>query len=464
MGNKESSRQADERSKINGMNRVENALAHATETKALRIGTDILGQSGEMFQSLFPNKRAIIIADPMSLRVAGRDVQQSLTAAGVEQDQPHIFTSPNLHAEWEFVEELDAVLQRTDAIPVAVGSGTINDLTKLCSHRNGRRYMVVGTAASMDGYTSFGASITFEGNKQTFSCPAPLGVLADITVIAAAPKEMTASGYADLFAKIPAGADWIISDALGVEPLDERVFAIVQDGLQDALGDPEGVRQGTATTIEPLIEGLMLGGFAMQAHQTSRPASGADHQFSHLWNMEHHTMADGRIPPHGFQVSIGLLASTAYYEQFLRSDIAHLDVEGAVAAWPELAEAERYALELYAGTDFPEIGLRETRAKYIDKRQLREQLITLKNNWPQIKTRIERQIIPFAEASRRLRIVGAPTLPEEIGITRQRMRESVIRAQHIRRRFTILDVAVRTNLLNQWTDAIFGPGGVWEIE
>ena len=241
-------------------------------------------------------------------------------------------------------------------------------------------------------------------------------------------------------------------------------FAIVQDGLQDALGDPEGVRQGTVETIGPLIEGLMLGGFAMQAHQTSRPASGADHQFSHLWNMEHHKMADGHTPSHGFQVSIGLLAATAYYEQFLHSDIARLDIEGAVAAWPELAEAEKYALELYAGTDFPEIGLKETRAKYIGKQQLREQLATLKNNWPQIKARLEKQIIPFAEASRRLRIVGAPTRPEEIGITRRRMKESVIRAQHIRRRFTILDVAVRTNLLGQWTDAIFGPGGVWEIK
>ena len=92
------------------------------------------------------------------------------------------------------------------------------------------------------------------------------------------------------------------------------------------------------------------------------------------------------------------------------------------------------------------------------------QLTTLKNNWPEIKARLEKQIVPFDEATRRLRIVGAPTLPEEIGISRERMKASVIRAQHIRRRFTILDVAVRTNLIDQWTNAIFGPGGVWEIK
>ena len=35
-----------------------------------------------------------------------------------------------------------------------------------------------------------------------------------------------------------------------------------------------------------------------------------------------------------------------------------------------------------------------------------------------------------------------------------RMRGSVIMAQHIRRRFTILDVALRIDALDRWTDAV----------
>ena len=97
------------------------------------------------------------------------------------------------------------VLESTAAIPVAVGSGTINDLTKLAAHRVNRPYMVVATAASMDGYTAYGASITASGSKQTFDCPAPRAVLADLEVIASAPPGMNASGYADLLAKIAAG-------------------------------------------------------------------------------------------------------------------------------------------------------------------------------------------------------------------------------------------------------------------
>jgi len=66
------------------------------------------------------------------------------------------------------VERLTASLKQHDAIPVAVGSGTINDLVKLAAHQSGRSYLCVATAASMDGYTAFGASITHQGAKQTF--------------------------------------------------------------------------------------------------------------------------------------------------------------------------------------------------------------------------------------------------------------------------------------------------------
>ena len=64
---------------------------------------------------------------------------------------------------------------------------------------------------------------------------------------------------------------------------------------------------------------------------------------------------------------------------------------------------------------------------------------------------------------RRLALVGAPTEPEQIGISRERLRDSFFRAYHIRRRFTVLDVAVRTQTLDTWLGGLFGRGAVWEI-
>ena len=82
-------------------------------------------------------------------------------------------------------------------------------------------------------------------------------------MIAAAPAEMLSWGYADLLAKVTAGADWIVADFLGVEPIDPLAWNIVQGGLRDAVGQPEQLRSGDMTALAKLVEGLMLGGFAM---------------------------------------------------------------------------------------------------------------------------------------------------------------------------------------------------------
>lgn len=442
--------------------KVEQALEAAGETSALRIGSGIVDDAATLFRESFPGKKAIIVADQTTFEVAGRWVADSFRQAGIEQEEAFVFADKDLYAEHRFVDQLVASLKEYDAIPVAVGSGTINDLTKLSSHLTGRRYMCVATAASMDGYTAFGASVTANGAKQTFSCPAPLAVLADISIIRNAPRQMTASGYADLFAKVTAGADWVLADWMGVEAIDERAWSIVQDGLHEALSNPLGASCGDEKAISQLIEGLMLGGFAMQWSKSSRPASGAEHQFSHLWNMEHH-LNKGEHVSHGFQVSIGMLAITAFYEQVLKTPLEQLDVEACCRAWPELEALETCAREQFVGTDFPEIGVQETKAKYVSKEQLAAQLQQLKEYWPQIRERLSMQLIPYKEVKQRLMAVGAPVEPEEIGISRARLRETFIRAQFIRRRFTVLDLAVRTCNMTRWLDGLFGKGKIWEI-
>ena len=446
------------------MNKVESALQRTTDTKALVIGVDTLPQTAEMFKRLFPAGRALVVADSNTWRVAGKEVHRILAEAGIAQDEPHIFTDPKLYAEWTFVGELDGVLAATDAVPVAVGSGVINDLTKLCSHHNGRRYMVVGTAASMDGYTAYGASITKDGNKQTFDCPAPLGMVLDPSISAAAPAKMSASGYADLIAKIPAGADWMLADAVGADKMDDFAFGLVQEGLKEALCDPAGVHAGNVAKVEQLAEGLLLSGFAMQATLSSRPASGAEHQVSHLWDMEH-LRFNGASVSHGFKVGIGTLASTAFLEMLLDAPVETLDVEKCVAAWKSWEETERDIRAIFDNDpEFVARGLKETRDKYVDQEGLREQLTRLKRAWPELRGRIRSQIIPFGEVHRRLELVGAPCEPEQIGISRARFRASFEKIPYMRSRYTVIDVAFRCGWMEEWLDRLFGKGGVWQVE
>lgn len=446
------------------MNKVENALQRTTDTKGVIIGEGATSRTPELFNQLFPEKRAIIVADTNTWRVAGETVQKALEDAGIPCDEAFIYTDPDLYAEWKYVEQLKAVLEKTDAIAIAVGSGVINDITKYVSHITGKKYMCVGTAASMDGYTAFGSSITIDGNKQTVNCPAPYGFVMDPLIAADAPKELAASGYADLIAKIPAGADWMLSHIMGSELIDQFSWDLVQDGLRESLSAPAAVHSGDVKMTELLAEGLLMSGFAMQAYQSSRPASGTEHQFSHCWDMED-LCFEGKHVSHGFKVGIGTLVSTACIEFLLKQDIENLDVDKCVEAWKSWEDQEKEIHEVFEGMPgHLARGLKEAKDKYVDKDGLRKQLEALKKAWPEWKGKIQDQIIPFADVYEKLKLVGAPYEPEHIGVSRERLRKTFSYIPYMRSRFANIDVIYRCCLMDEVKEYLFGKGGIWEIQ
>jgi glycerol-1-phosphate dehydrogenase [NAD(P)+] len=441
---------------------VGEALRFAGETRCLEVGVGAIRAVPRIFREQFGKQPAVMVADTNTLQAAGRAVAEAFRECRQRMVEPFLFEGSGLYAEHGFVAQLESALRKSTAIPVAVGSGTINDLTKLAAHRTGRQYLCVATAASMDGYAAFGASITFQGSKQTFPCPAPVAVVADMSVLCAAPAAMNAWGYADLAAKVPAGADWILADALGIEPIDPQAWGIVQGRLREMLADASGVGAAKAEAIKRLFEGLVLSGFSMQATKTSRPASGAEHQFSHLWDMEHHTH-QGRAPSHGSKVGIGTLAITALYERLLETRVDELDIDRCCETWPDQPTWLARAKELFGEGELAAVAERELTAKAVDLATLRTQLRQVRKAWPDLSHRLREQLIPFSTLKEMLRAAGAPTEPEQIGISRERLRESFWRAFCIRRRFTVLDLAARGHLLDAGLDDVFGSGGPWPL-
>ncbi len=427
---------------------MESALRRARDTRKLVVAQGARRQVPAVFAELFGDSPCIIIADENTFAAAGKDVQAALQASGRKCLDPLVMEARGLYAEYSYVTRIQKALADNDAIPIAVGSGSINDLTKLASHLCGRQYLSVATAASMDGYTAFGASITHEGSKQTFDCPAPIGVVADLDVIAAAPEGLNASGYADLVAKVPAGLDWLLADCLGVDAIDADIWDMVQSRLDVWMSDAGGVPRRDMEVTRRLTVALMITGFAMQASCSSRPVSGAEHQFSHLWDMEHHTYR-GITPSHGFKVGIGSLASLGLYEAVLAYDFEKLDVDAAVKAWPTLAESDAEINALFEIPELRQKAILESTTKYIDHDALRAQLEQLKRDWPQIRERLAKRMMPRAELYDLLHAAGCPVRSEDIGISPERLRFSFRKAYHIRRRFTIFDLVRRANIWDQ---------------
>ncbi|NLX21178.1 MAG: sn-glycerol-1-phosphate dehydrogenase [Phycisphaerae bacterium] len=439
---------------------IEAALRMVSDTRCLRLGEGVIGQMGDVFTAYFSGRSALIVADTNTFAAAGKEVIDALTAAGVQVVEPLVFDEPDPHAHISHVERIEQRIGASDAIPIAVGSGTINDVAKLAAHRCGRAYIAVGTAASMDGYTSFGASIIADGAKQTFFCPAPIAVIADLAVITQAPSELNAAGYGDLLAKIPAGADWILAATLASEPIEPQAWSLVQDHLRAWASNPAAIRRGEPQAIAGLLEGLVMTGFAMQWSKSSRPAAGAEHQFSHLWDMCHHRHQGG-VPLHGAKVAVGMLASTRLYEALLAEPLHELDVPRVCAGWPSLDEVEELVRRTHDLPEVRAVAWREMQAKYLTRDQLAQRLERLKAVWPDLRKRLQQQLIPSDEIAQMLHEVGAPDHCSRIGIDVSRLRRSHHEAWQIRSRFTVLDLAAETGLMDTCLDRLFGPGGAW---
>jgi glycerol-1-phosphate dehydrogenase [NAD(P)+] len=229
---------------------------------------------------------------------------------------------------------------------------------------------------------------------------------------------------------------------------------MVQSRLRHWMANPRGVRERNVESLRRVTVALMMTGFAMQFAKTSRCASGAEHQFSHLWDMQHHTHS-GQAPSHGFKVGIGSLASIALYESLQSLAVEKLDVDAAMKAWPDAEANEREIAALFEDETVARIARRESAAKLIAHDELRAQLTQLKAGWPELSGRISTQLLPRDEFKHMLDEAGAPVESEQIGIDAARLRRSYSQAYHIRRRFTVLDLARRTGLFNSALDHVF---------
>lgn len=437
------------------------AVRSAATTRDVRIAAGNLGSLPAVLRQTAPAERYVVVADDHTWKVAGKRVASLLASERLAACDPVVLAGePRVKPSAETARALATSIGAGAALPIAVGAGVINDLVKYAAELAGTPYVCVPTAASMDGYAASGAALRDDGFKRTFACAAPVAIVADLAIIATAPAAMAGWGYGDLVGKLVAGADWIVADALGVEALNPGPFGMVQNNLAAWLGEPAGVRRGERAALDGLMRGLIMAGLAMQAHGNSRPASGSDHQFAHLWEMEE--VAVGGVPvSHGACVGIGCLSMLAAYEWLLRQDLSGIAPAELANRAPSPAALRA---EVAASFPLPFMAANaevEAVAKAAAPLVVETRLRRLQESWPLLTERL-RQSLPEAKTVRRwLNSAGAPSSTEAIGINGAKHARDYKRARLIRRRFTGLDVLHELGWLDAMVGDLFGASGFW---
>ena len=389
-------------------------------------------------------RRVAVVADTRTQAVCGAAVGDVLADAGYDVESiliADLHDKPPKCDDETFQTLHRAIGSRKPHLVVAVGSGVVNDLSKWVSFDLGLPYMVVATAASMNGYSAANVAPTVEGVKTLIEARPPLAVLARPTIIAAAPAQMTAAGFGDTIAKFFSRADWVTNTLLLDEYYCPFCACLIERFEHLFLTRPADIAEGKAEAIDGLFEALFWAGVAMTLVGTSAPASGGEHLLSHTLDMVADTRGWGH-DLHGRQVGLGTLLAAALYDRLLAIE------SPTVTEPPRGIDRPWWANERIADA---------VAAQYQAKQpvyRLAAERIRDRRFWDSIRQRIGPIVIAPGRVRQWLTDVGGAVRAADVGRTPDEFRQAILHAHEMRKRFSIIDFAWLVGIL---------PGAVDEI-
>ncbi len=432
-------------------------FADKLDTRAIVVEYDAIQRGFAALVEHLPAGSWLVAVDENTWEVAGKRLAEVLDQAGQPWKRYNV-VAPNPEdtpmCDDAAVLAFEQALKASGCVAgVAVGSGTINDIVKLACHRLGQPMACVGTAPSMNGYTSGIAAVLSEGVKTTVPCKAPAVVIADLDVMAESPYRMICSGLGDLMSKPVSNADWQLSACLNDSFHSEEAMAIIETGAAMLDGVAEKLPARDRDAISGLVNSLMLSGLAMSVAGSSSPASGGEHLISHYIDMTGHAF-DLPCDFHGCQVGVGTLTTAYLYERLMAMNPSEIDVEACVDRlmdWPKYRErlAERFGPLFDAVVKHAELA-------YPTPDVMRARLTRLVSDWDRVMGSVSQTLRTKDSLEAELLEAKCPVRFSELNVDRDRALAAVVNSKDIRNRYTILHLAWELGVLEDWAEAALG--------
>lgn len=285
---------------------------HAVDIRKIIVGSGVFAQFIQPLKDQGA-KQVYVIADSNTYRIAGKQAEAVLKENGLAYHSKILESVHALVPDETALGTLIAAMQPGDDYIVAVGSGSINDLSRMVSARTGIPYLIAATAPSMDGYASTVSPLILDGTKITKEAVYPDAIIADTAILKQAPMDMLTAGYGDIIGKLTANADWRLAREINGEYYCEECAAFVNRAVKACTDNAAGLQNRDELAIGNVTEALILSGIAIGLVGNSRPASGAEHHFSHYWEVD--AIKNGQPHAlHGNSVSVGSVIVASLYE------------------------------------------------------------------------------------------------------------------------------------------------------
>jgi len=424
---------------------------HGCELKYLKVGKGAIANLPEGMKTIGV-KKPFVVMDGNTRKAAGDLVEKTLKDAGISYTAFMFPGEGRMEPDERAVGSLAMAFDPSCDVLLAVGSGVINDCCKVLAKACKLPSMVVCTAPSMDGYASNSSSMIQNRVKVSLYNGCPQVIIADTDILKTAPDIMLQAGLGDMLAKYVSVCEWRISHLVYGDPYCEEIAGLVRASLKKIVTHADGLMSREDDALAAVVEGLVLSGISMAFAEISRPASGLEHYFSHLWEMQ---ALRGNIPSdlHGIQVGVGTLLVLWIYENILTTDA--IDVDKARRAMADFSQEkwEEQAQRIFGNIASEIIGLEEKVHKN-DPAKHEKRLQIIAQKWPEIQQIIKEELPSRESIWQLMKSCGMPMTPADLKLSYQDTVDALLGSRDIRDKYLTSSLLWDLGLLEETAEKL----------
>lgn len=377
--------------------------------------------------------RFLLVADGNTYPILGQEVEALLGGRGWDVKSV-VFRESAVVPDEEFIFQVLLAADGTERTCLAVGSGTLTDITRIVSHRTRCRFLSIPTAPSVDGFTSPSASLVVRRIKKTVMAQPPAAVFAHLGTLAAAPRAMIAAGYGDILGKAIALADWQLGHLLWDEPFSPEIAGRVRDTLNACIEATEEIGQASPEGIRKLMFSLVDSGLCMLDFGNSRPAAGCEHYMSHFLEMK--LLREQRPAVlHGAKVGMCSLLAAELYARLGGMDRSAAASRLEAAALPD-PESDRRRIRAAFGPIAESLFVEQAPFLEMTAADFDALKRNILSRWDAIRA-VAAQVPAPERLASLLRRAGGATRPGELGLSGEEAQQALTEGHFFRNRFTI---------------------------
>lgn len=423
---------------------------HGSALKELIVEAGALKKIPQLVKKYGASK-VFVLTDCNEFKAAGEAVCNILQDADIPCSS-YVFPQKHLEPDEFAVGAAVMYFDPSCDLILGVGSGVINDIGKILANLTGKTYMIAATAPSMDGYASATSSMARSGLKVSLNSGCPSVIIGDLDVLCAAPVRMLQSGLGDMVAKYVSICEWRIANRLLDEEFCPVIAQMVRDAVHKCVTNAEALVRREPEAVAAVMEGLVVTGIAMSYAGVSRPASGMEHYFSHIWDMR--GLSFGTVvDTHGIQCGIGTLMGIRAYDE-IRKIIPNKEKALAYAASFDV-DAWNEKMRQFLGSGADAMIANEKREGKYDKAKHAARLEVILDKWQDILQIIDDEIPAYEFVEKALTTVGAPTEPSQICISPEETRVAFLMAKDIRDKYVGTRLLWDLGMLEEIADKLF---------